>query len=125
MYSVLEYICWGAMIVAVPALLIAKLLWRRGLPWWSVILAAMLFSTALGIALDRLGWRAHFERYDSCVHALAPDSQLADCGFGTYDVTYVPVYFKWILGILLLIFFSPFYGLAVWLRSRRRGSPAA
>ena len=124
MYSALEHLCQVAAIAGVPALLIAKFQWRHRIPWWSVILAVAISSTALGVAVDLLGRLAHFEGFDACVQALAPDSQLADCGFGTYDVSYIPIHLKWISGMLLLAVFSPFYGLAVWLRARSRRASA-
>jgi hypothetical protein len=123
-YSALEHISEGALITMVPALLIARFIWPRRIPWWSVILTAMLVGTALDMVLDHFARLAHFERYDSCIRAAAP-GEGGMCGYGTYDVMYTPVYLKWALGIFLLVAYSPFYALAVWLRSRRRRVAAA
>ena len=93
-YSALEHICQIAFVAGVPALLVAKFIWRQRIPWWSVILLAMLLSTALGILLDYLGPLAHFERFDTCIRASASGPSEIDCGYGTYDVSYTPIFLK-------------------------------
>ena len=125
MYSVLEHICQGALLVIVPALLVAKFFWQQRIAWWLVVLVTAVASTTLGIALDHLGSPAHFERYDACIQAAVDISAQMDCGYFTYDVFVTPVYLKWAWGLLLLAVLLPFYGLAEWLRSRRRRLSAA
>jgi hypothetical protein len=79
---------------------------------------AMFLSTVLDMLLDHFGRLGHFERYELCTRAAAP-GEWGMCGYGTYDVLYRPIYIKWVLGVVLLAAYSPFFGLAVWLRSRR------
>jgi hypothetical protein len=118
-YSALEHICQAVLFVCPPTLLIVKFIWPQRISWWLVLFVVLASSAALGIALDHLGPLAHFEGYDSCSQAMAPGPAEVDCGPFTYDVWTIPIYMKWIPGLVLLTASLPFYGLAIWVRSRR------
>jgi hypothetical protein len=134
-YSVLDNVCIALLIASAPTLLAFKFFWQKRVPWWLVILSVVALSTAIGVVHDRIGARAHFERFDACVektpidYASAPGVAEAvfppSCGPIFYHVATPPIYLKWIPGVGLLALSLPFYGLAIWLRARRSRIAAA
>jgi hypothetical protein len=111
--------CQALFALYVPTLLVTKFVLRHRISWWLVVFASLLLSTALGIALDRLGPYAHFERYESCFRVAGKVAEI-ECGGFTYDVAILPIWMKWIPGLALLVLLLPFYGLALWFRKRRQ-----
>jgi hypothetical protein len=134
-YSVLDNICVAVLLTSAPALLTLKFFWQKRVPWWLVVLSIVALSTAVGVARDRIGARAHFERFDACVNGTPIDYAATpgvavpvfppSCGPPFYHVATPPIYLKWIPGLSLLALSLPFYGLAIWLRSRRARVAAA
>jgi hypothetical protein len=134
-YSALQYVCLAALVASAPVLLTLKFFRKQRIPWWVVVLSMVVLSTVLGIGLERIGPRAHFERFDACINVTPIDSPASQgaavpifppsCGPMFYHVATPPIYLKWVPGLALLALSMPFYGLAIWLRSRRARFAAA
>jgi len=134
-YSVLDNVCIAVLLTSAPALLALKFFWQKRVPWWLVVLSIVALSTAVGLVHDKIGARAHFERFDACVkdtpidYAAKPGVAVPvfppRCGPMFYHVATPPIYLKWIPGVSLLALSLPFYGLAIWLRARRARFAAA
>jgi len=134
-YSVLDNVCIAVLLTSAPVLLAIKFFLQKRLTWWLVVLSIVALSTAVGIAHDKIGARAHFERLDACIkdtpidYAATPGVAVPifppSCGPIFYHVAKPPIYLKWIPGVILLALSLPFYGLAIWLRSRRAQLAAA
>jgi hypothetical protein len=119
MYTALEKVC-VALAIASPALLLAaRLVWRPHFPWWIILMAVAMVSTIFGAAQDHLGWYAHVEQQDACLEAMARNPSHSDCSLSvSYHVWALPWYATWARGIVVLVAWLPFYGLAAWLAKR-------
>lgn len=119
MYVALQFLCRGLTIGAPAILLAARFFWPRRVPWWLVVGVTAVLSTLLDAATDYLGPRADLERDDACFAAHEQRPLETECEFWTYDVWVLPMHAKWIPGLLILMAWLPFYGLAVRARAKR------
>lgn len=125
MYTALQTICAALVVGTPPALLVARFL-RRGRPAWGlVVLITAIVSSIGGTTLDYLGPYAHRERWSNCAEAAIANPSQPDCPVPSYDVWVLPIYLKWVPGLLGLAASLPFYGLATWLLARYRTPSSA
>jgi len=122
MYVALQFLCWGLVIGTPAILLAARFFWPLRMSWWLVLVATAILGTLLDASSDYLGPRADYERQDACFTASQQQLSASECVLSFYDVWVLPISVKWIPGVLCLVAWLPFYGFAVWLRTRR-GSP--
>jgi H+/Cl- antiporter ClcA len=125
MYTGIQVGLWILLVACPASLLAGRLIRSHRFPWWLVLVGTAVLSTLVGYALDIVGPYAHFERADRCLSEVQTPADEEGCLPYFYHVGVVPLYWKWVVGMVAIAFLLPFYWL-VWRRtSQRRNTGAA
>jgi hypothetical protein len=126
MATIISNTC-AALLWVLPAVLLAvRFFWPKRMPWWLMVALAMVFSSLLVTAIQKLTFQVDEESFAACLAnpPPSPDPAVDPCPMRIVDYYFMPWYARWMSGLLGLALLLPIYGILHVARMRRRAVAA-